>query len=114
MTLTFSMTELDEICEYALSYDINMINDTNGIINLFSIMPHRENELNNEGIHLYLDVKAWEKPVDGEEFFDLHRLNRKVINNPHEKNSSRELDTSGLASVRDFNDLIFAQMKSQP
>ena len=113
MTFTFGLNDLDQISEYALSYEISMFNDYDGIIDVFSIWHQINDEPSNENIHLYFDVKGFDQPKDGDEHFTVYRAFRGARSCPSEKDSYEELDLSEVKNLKDFNDFIHGHMRSK-
>lgn len=113
MTLTFGLNDLDQISEDALSYAISMFNDYDGIIDVFSIWHQRDDEPSNKNIHLYLDVKGFDQPKNGDENFTVYRAFRGVRSCPSELDSYEELDISEVKNVKDLNDFIHGHMRSK-
>ena len=113
MYLTFGLNSLDRLLQNTLSYDISMINDYNGIIDIFSIWHQKNGEPSNENIHLYLDVKGFAQPKDGDEHFTVYRVSRGVSRCPSEVDSYEELDISGVKTLEDFTAFIHRHMRSK-
>lgn len=113
MHLTFGLNDLDRLLQDTLSYDISLFDDYNGIIDIFSIWYQQNNEPSNENIHLYLDIRGFDKRNDGDEHFTVYRVFRGVRRCPSEVDSYEELRVSEIKTLENFSDFIHSHMRSK-
>lgn len=114
LPLTFGLNDLDDITEDILTYHISMFNDRDGMIDISSVVfDYYDGTVSNENIHLYLEVKGFDAPKNGDEHFTVFRIFRGVRNCPSELDNYEEIDTTELTTIIELNNLIHENMQAR-